>query len=159
MKKYLFLFMLIWTCIPVFAVSPIFRAVIVGDTNTLNTKEHLKSDVLRMQKTLEVIAKKIGCQLDMCTLVDNQFTSDDIQTWLEKLPKASNDIVFFYYTGHGCKVQGNCMKNHLTPNTLRRYSGLHPASFLLFGIPNFSDVSFLSKLRAIFFTNEKFSAA
>jgi len=66
-------------------------------------KKHLQSDVSRMQKTLEVISKKIGCQLDMCTLVDDQFTSDDIQTWLEGLPKVSNDIVFFYYTGHGSK--------------------------------------------------------
>lgn len=58
-------------------------------------------------------------------------------------------------------VQGNCKKNHLTltPRILRRYSGLHPASFLLLGTPNFSDVSALSNPRAIFFTNEKFSAA
>ena len=57
--------------------------------------------------------------------------------------------------------QGNCKKNHLTltPKIFRRYSGLHPASFLLLGTPNFSDVSALSNPRAIFFTNEKFSAA
>lgn len=57
--------------------------------------------------------------------------------------------------------QGNCKKNHLTltPRIFNRYSGLHPASFLLLGTPNFSDVSALSNPRAIFFTNEKFSAA
>jgi hypothetical protein len=55
--------------------------------------------------------------------------------------------------------QGNCKKNHLTPKILSKYSGLQPASFLLFGTPSFSDVSALSRLSAIFFTKEKFSAA
>jgi len=57
--------------------------------------------------------------------------------------------------------QGNCKRNHLTltPRIFKRYSGLHPASFLLLGTPNFSDVSALSNPRAIFFTSEKFSAA
>ncbi len=61
--------------------------------------------------------------------------------------------------------QGNCKKNHLTtiapltPKILRRYSGLQPANFLLFGTPSFSVVSAFNKFKAIFLANEKFSAA
>jgi len=80
------------------------------------------------------------------------------------LDRQAEFICFFINKGCSIQVrsgkkQGNCKKNHLTPNILRRYSGLHPASFLLFGTPNFSDVSALSRFNAIFFTSEKFSAA
>ena len=57
------------------------------------------------------------------------------------------------------QAQGNCMKNYLTPNILRRYSGLHPANLRLFLTPNFSDVSAFNIFKHIFRTREKFSAA
>lgn len=84
-------------------VKPMFRALIVGDTITPETKIGLQRDVWRMQKSLEIISRKLGLPLLLSTLVDSNCTSDNIANWLRSLPKVSNDIVFFYYTGHGCR--------------------------------------------------------
>lgn len=58
-----------------------------------------------------------------------------------KTPQAKDEETAF--------VPGKLHEKYLTPKILRRYSGLHPASFLLFGTPNFSGVSALSNPSAM----------
>lgn len=102
MKALLLVFFALFQCASLLAdTSPMIRALVVADTLDKSLGEDIKVDVYRMQKNVEIISKKIGCQLNLTTLCDNHFRSDDVIAWLRNLPKVSNDIVIFYYSGHG----------------------------------------------------------
>ncbi len=85
-----------------YSAEPILRALIVADTLTECTRESLQFDVWRMEKSLDAISQQIGYPLERHTLVDENFTIENVKNWLHSLPKKTNDILLFYYTGHGC---------------------------------------------------------
>lgn len=103
-KLFLLLFIfLLQSTLVVAETAPRIRAIIAADTLDKSCGKGIKADVFRMQRSLEVIARKIGCQLELTVLRDESFRCESAFTWLRQLPKVSDDIVIFYYTGHGCQ--------------------------------------------------------
>jgi hypothetical protein len=59
------------------------------------------SDAERMKTSFQVIGKKIGFQVNVIEVQGNNFTDSAVTQALVNLPKRTEDIIVFYYTGHG----------------------------------------------------------
>lgn len=91
------------TCLFANSSSHCLRAILVGDTLTSYTKFGIEKDISNMERSITVISRIIDAQLDLTILVGKAFTIENIRKWFLTLPHHSEDIIFFYYSGHGLK--------------------------------------------------------
>lgn len=83
--------------------QPVLRVLILAETRIeSDIATGVKKDIAQMIQSLRVISKKIKYPLDLTVLKDTNFTAQSVKVWLSSLPQSSSDIIFFYYTGHGC---------------------------------------------------------
>jgi hypothetical protein len=86
------------------------------DIKELKTKIHLiavantvdksigsssKKDLDRVTTTFRTVADELAIQLDTITIFGNNFNKANVQKAIDKLKPAPDDIVVFYYSGHG----------------------------------------------------------
>jgi hypothetical protein len=81
-----------------------FHALIACDTNT-NLKESLNNDIVHLKETLRLIAHETGLSLKSKTLTGEDLNRTNLLQWLKSLPHSSQDVVFFYFSGHGFRTE------------------------------------------------------
>lgn len=100
MKTFFLLTALLFKAI-VLSAQPHLRGLIVA--NTEDEYIGCVHDVATMKRSLEVIGKKIGFLVDLTVIKGKDFSTEHVVRELRRISEKSQDqdIVFFYYTGHG----------------------------------------------------------
>ena len=105
--------------LPAKEAKPILRALIACDLTSKEIRPGSRADLIRMKKSCIAIARQLGITPKITTLQGKKFSVKRVSNWLNAIPKQANDIVFFYYSGHGGRY-----------NTLK-----DPWPFLIFPLP------------------------
>lgn len=91
------------TLLPAKEHKPTLRALIACDTFSQNILSGSKSDIFRIHKSLQAIAFQLHIKLQLTMFTGSRLNSSNVRRWLQSIPKSSQDIVFFYYSGHGTR--------------------------------------------------------
>src|SRR5260221_4846386 len=92
-------------CLSIFGLSSQINAkqiyAFIGADTTSTVKESCKIDQDRMKKAIQGIAT--GCMMDLKLTMPHgkKLTPKAVRHWLKKIHPSKDDIVFFYYAGHG----------------------------------------------------------
>ena len=95
-----------WTLTIVLWISQLchaqsFYAVLVADTKDPSLGASCEKDLEEMSGTLQNISKKIGYNYQELICQQDKFGKGGIQDAISKIQCKPEDIIFFYYTGHG----------------------------------------------------------
>lgn len=82
------------------------HALIAGDTNDPALSSGVKSNIVRFEKLISEIASTTGRTLNLKTIRDGEFNCNNIVSALNVLQGKQDDLVFFYYAGHGFRLAG-----------------------------------------------------
>ncbi len=82
---------------------PVLRALVACDTFSQNILSGSKADIFRIHKSLDAISSQLHIKLQLTTLTGSKLNSHNVSHWLRSIPQATQDIVFFYYSGHGTR--------------------------------------------------------
>ncbi len=101
--KALFLFAILVLSISAFAMQNevCFRAIVASDTFGKNISEPMIDDMAHMKKSLYAIAHRLHLKPDIQILKGSECSVHLIKKSLRTWHGNTNDIVFFYYAGHG----------------------------------------------------------
>lgn len=104
-NKYIFcLFILCQTCLASAEARPILRTLILCDTVSSNIKKASFVDIANMKKMTNVIARQLKIKKKITLIKGKKMTQAPLVNWVSTLPFSSNDIVIFYYSGHGFRL-------------------------------------------------------
>ena len=78
------------------------HALIAADTIT-NIKHSSKHDLNNMRQILDTISVAIGAPLHTHELTAKKLALEPLEKWLRGVHSTPDDIVFFYFTGHGLR--------------------------------------------------------
>jgi hypothetical protein len=81
--------------------SQTFHAIIFADTDDPQIGHSVEHDFDMMQNEIVAIANAIGMKIDMHPNSGNKANKENLLTVLQNLRCEPEDIVFFYYSGHG----------------------------------------------------------
>jgi len=110
MQKHLF--RSIFLCLSVLFAIPsigieagVFHLLLVGDyeNDDIQRKLIAEKDIYSVQKVFQCIAKTLDLELQK-TVITGELTSQDIFEAITLLDVASDDLLIFYYTGHGISL-------------------------------------------------------
>ena len=87
--------------LPAAGSRPKLRALVACDLVSTNIRRGSKADLKRVKTTLANIAHQLKIHYQITTLNKKNFQPKRIMQWLSSIPSHSNDIVFFYFSGHG----------------------------------------------------------
>ena len=79
----------------------ILHAIVVVNTNDRDIGSYI--DLENVSKELKSIEKNTGLILRLNTMTKNNFKLNKVNNLLKQLSVAPNDVVIFYYSGHGFK--------------------------------------------------------
>jgi len=82
---------------------PSFYALILADTDDDKAGVGIAADALHMEQMCHVIAKEIGYELKLTKMQGKEATVDNLKSWFYRVPPSLQNIVFFFYTGHGSR--------------------------------------------------------
>ena len=77
------------------------RALVACDLISENIRQGSAADLSRMKRNLAAIAKQLGVAHKITVLRNKALTVPRVKKWMSSLHEKSNDIVVFYYSGHG----------------------------------------------------------
>lgn len=77
-----------------------FHAILVGDTET-NIGDQVFLDICKWKRTVKHIAAHLGRPLKMHVFAEEGLFEGEIFPKVESLSFYEDDVVFFYYSGHG----------------------------------------------------------
>jgi len=80
--------------------SQIIHAFMVGDTVS-QIKEASYNDLKHVKKELSEISEATNLPVHYIPLIGTKATSRHLISWIRNTDSTSDDILFFYYTGHG----------------------------------------------------------
>lgn len=78
------------------------HAILVADTKDLNIGSDI--DLGNMKELLITIQQHTGLTLEQYSIAGNAFTSDNVNNTLTQLSVQPEDMVIFYYSGHGSNL-------------------------------------------------------
>ena len=104
---FLVLLFSIGASLPAQEQKTVFRALVACDLVSKSIKLGSTADFVRMKRNLSAIASQLGLPLRMTALRKGSLTVPRIKKWISSLPKGSNDIVVFYYSGHGGRAKSS----------------------------------------------------
>lgn len=102
-RKFLGLFLTLWTILASHSAYADLQAIIVGDTVS-PTGSAAVMDIRRVEKQLQDIKRHTGLRVNRIVLTDAQVTSDQVLRTLDQIAVSEDDIVIFYYLGHGYRT-------------------------------------------------------
>lgn len=111
--KSLFCFMMILFIAHQPSLSYAENLVAIVVANTLPREENMgrEYDVLKMIEELEIISEATGLKLDLNIYIHEEYNSAILDK-LEAISVNSDDVLFFYYSGHGYRDEGkNALEN------------------------------------------------
>ncbi len=77
------------------------HAILVADTNDYLIGDSTKQDLRNLENLVNRISQQTGLTLQSVSLEGEQFTQAQVESALDKLTVANDDVVIFYYSGHG----------------------------------------------------------
>lgn len=86
---------------------PTLRVLIMCDTTSSNIKKASFIDLKKMRKMTKSIAKRLKLKQKTTILRGKSLSVAPFTKWMKNLPYASNDIVIFYYSGHGFRLNSD----------------------------------------------------
>lgn len=98
-------------CAAVFlsGISPVFsgslRVLLVGDTNDRSIGKSVVTDLANFEGFVKQIAARTGLTLDFKTIKGAGLKSRTITDAVKNIKAESDDVVIFYYSGHGFRTQ------------------------------------------------------
>ena len=104
MKKNLCILFILCTCFHVFvkADSVKVHAIVFCNTDDANIGESCQSDQRKFVEELGIIEDALGCEVDwMNVYTGKECNKPRLEEAITSLNCSSNDIIFFYYSGHG----------------------------------------------------------
>lgn len=78
---------------------------VVASTADETLLPNVANDVERMQETFGYIANEMGFELDTITIDGKNYNKARVETFLSRAKANKNDIIVFYYSGHGFRDQ------------------------------------------------------
>ena len=103
LKKYIF-YLFILLNLQIFAAhdqKPTLRTLIMCDNLSSNIKKASFMDLEKMKKVTNVIAKNLKMKQKTTILKGKKLAVQPFSKWIESLSISPNDVVIFYYSGHG----------------------------------------------------------
>jgi hypothetical protein len=85
--------------------SQTFHAVIMVDTQDPQIGNMIVKDLKKMRKYVQKMATLSGLKLSIKEFTADQFRSPMVQAYVDSLTVGSDDVLFFYYSGHGFRYQ------------------------------------------------------
>lgn len=98
-KKNLILFVLLF--IGIASNSQTMHVFVFANTNDPKIGETCKVDKEQMLVNIKTVARVLNYEISIKTFDGDNFTAANIRNELNNFSCNKNDIVFFYYTGHG----------------------------------------------------------
>lgn len=87
------------------SISPLatatFHAIIATDTNDVNIGESVKVDLNQMTALTKTISERTGLRLNQQVVTGQALSHKSVTEILTNLSVTTNDVVMFYYSGHG----------------------------------------------------------
>ncbi len=77
------------------------HAIIVADTNDYSIGDSTKQDLHNLENLVKLISQQTGLTLQSVSLEGEQFSQERVESALNNLRVAKEDVVIFYYSGHG----------------------------------------------------------
>lgn len=87
--------------------------LLVADTKDKHIGNACKYDIDRVLRTFDTLSKHMGLQLVSQTISGNNLSKMSIEAAIAALKPSPNDMVVFYYSGHGFRIPEN---NRRFPN-------------------------------------------
>jgi hypothetical protein len=83
------------------------HAILMADENDAKIGQSCRKDLKIMTENMEQISKGISYQLNTVQLVGLNFTAFALREAIQKLQVGPQDLIFFYYSGHGYNIPNN----------------------------------------------------
>lgn len=87
--------------VPSVSMAATLHAIIVADTNASDIGASARVDVGRMGKFMRTVSENTGLRLNLQKITGNDLTPNKVRNAVNRISSSSNDVVFFYWTGHG----------------------------------------------------------
>lgn len=100
----LFVLFLAFVTHPLLAKKASTIHVLLTADTVSNLKKASKWDLDRMRRILLKISCATGLVLDQQELYDERLSKKSIANWIERVRIFPDDVLFFYYTGHGFRT-------------------------------------------------------
>ena len=113
MKSFIALLMFGLYFCPVHAADLV--AIVVGNTLPRENNVGREHDVMKMIDELEKISEYTGLKLDLTLYIHEEYNSK-LLTKLEKISVNQDDVLFFYYSGHGYRESDKPPEENPWPN-------------------------------------------
>jgi hypothetical protein len=104
MNRVLLLLIALSTCIASQLAAKNFHVLLTADTLT-DVKRASNKDLKHLKREAHHIAQVTGMKLYLKELSGHQLTQHRFEEWLTKSEISPDDVVFFYYTGHGLRTE------------------------------------------------------
>ena len=85
--------------------SQTFHAVLMVDTQDPQIGKFIENDLKKMRSYVQKMATLSGLKLSIREFTADQFRSPMVQAHVDQLNIGSDDVLFFYYSGHGFRYQ------------------------------------------------------
>jgi|GEM_PF-1437900 len=77
------------------------HAIVIADTNATQGAVSFSVDLRRMKELAKIISSHAQLSLKIYEISGSSLNRDNVVSTLERLSVGSNDVVIFYYAGHG----------------------------------------------------------
>lgn len=88
-------------------VAPMLHAIICCNTTDANIGEAMVRDRTNISNMIQTIATSLDCAYEEFTLVGADCTRDRLTQTIKSLEVGRDDVVFFFYGGHGSHAMNN----------------------------------------------------
>lgn len=108
--RYLFFLLMLLGSAPQICIGQSFYAVLVADTRDPELGPSCQRDLAQMSAALKNVASRINFKYRETICSQEQFGRAEIENAVAGVQCSAQDIVVFYYTGHGVNVSGGASR-------------------------------------------------
>mgnify|MGYP000828955109 FL=1 len=105
------------------------HAIVFCNTNDEKIGESCKNDQERFAEELGLIETAIGCEEDWQVFIGDDCTKPNLERVISNLNCSPNDVVFFYYSGHGVHAEADS-KDGWLPQMCLKYKSYDQDKFV-----------------------------
>lgn len=96
--------------LPISGTQSTLHAVLLADTNDESIGKSVQIDLENVEKLLPSIEKNTGLKITAQSISGHQLTRRNVTNALNQLSVEPNDVVIFYYSGHGGRMSSKKSK-------------------------------------------------